>query len=493
MKENVSSVFRNKWFIIAAVTVIAVICTLVYIYSARMNLLDESEYKEIYKLFTTCKDEGGFESQEEMRDFIVKWAEDNEVACKVDKYGNIIFNTPAVKRKKNVSPTLVCCGYNYETAFDYTRALVTAMITAKTDLQSGRKTVILCNDERNEGLGYRHISKKLLTDKTKVIYLDYGSSSYISCSSFAECFSYINVPASRVDAECDTAVKVHISGVTSGEVTNNLSKHPDVISAFSTLMSRLKSKSTVFQLADVEIGDNGNMYPVSMDAVFMLNSYNVSSFTKFIEQRSKAWQKSYGDTYEELEYTYEVIDDPDDLPKKAYSTKSTDKLASVLYTLKSGIYKYEKDDDIPEDKSYGETCGLNYLLDIKASSKGFDIYIMTQGYNKSFISKIQEDDKTVAKLYKCQFDIDRYIPRFVNNKDSLVRNLRNTHSKLNSADTMSTLLEVKSDNYFTPCSYIKEINDNADIVHLRLNKDNAIPLTNTILCYIKTKGNIISL
>jgi hypothetical protein len=360
-------------------------------------------------------------------------------------------------------------------------------------MQSGRKTVIICNDERNEGTGFKHISKKYLTDKTKAIYLDYGSSSYISCASFAESFSSLPVPATLTKASGDTAVRVHLSGVTSGEVTNNLSKHPDVISAFSTLMSRLKSKSTVFQLADVEIGANGNMYPVSMDAVFVMNSYNVKSFTGFIDKRIKAWDKAYGDSYEELEYTYEVIDDPDKIPRKAYTAKATDRLAGVLYTLSNGVYKYESDDDIPEDHYVGETCGLNYVLNLEKTSDGFRIYIMTQGYNKAYVTGIQEDDKTVAQLYKCSYGVDSYIKAFRNRKDSLVRTLRNTHSKINSAETPSNMLELKSDNYFTPCSYLQKINSKSDIVHIRLNKDNAMSLTNTILCYIKTKGNLFTL
>jgi hypothetical protein len=272
-----------------------------------------------------------------------------------------------------------------------------------------------------------------------------------------------------------------------------MNKHPDVISCFSSLMSRLKSKSTVFQLADVEIGSNGNMYPVSMDAVFVLNSYNASSFSKYIEKSIKSWEKSYRDSYEDFEYTYEVIDDPDEIPKKAYSQKSTDKLASVLYTLKSGVYRYEEDDDIPEDHEAGETCGLNYILDLRTADAGFCIDIMTQGYDDYYINKITEDDKTVAELYKCKYEIVREVPRFLNIKDSLVRTLRTTHSKINKDSALSGLLEIKSDNYFTPCSYLMLINDNSDIVHLRLNKDNAIALTNTILCYIKTKGNLLSL
>ena len=70
-----------------------------------------------------------------------------------------------------------------------------------------------------------------------------------------------------------------------------INKQPDPISAFSSLLSRLKSKSVDCRIADVEVGKNGNMYPVSIEATVTLNSYNLSSFTGYIDKRIKAWEK----------------------------------------------------------------------------------------------------------------------------------------------------------------------------------------------------------
>ncbi len=487
-------VLSNNKFIIAVTVIVIVVIALTsnYMTSAR-NPLDKSEYKELYRTIHDYNDENGFSSQEELRTFITNWAGEKGLEYKTDRYNNIVFRSKAVSRKKKFSPTVVCTGYNFETATDNSRLLASAMMIAATNGDSGKKTVILCNDEQNLGTGFKHISKKLIPSNAKVIYMDYGSSSYLSGSSFGMSVSTITVPAKITKVKCDTAVKVHISGLTSGEVTPSLSKHPDVISAFSSLLTRLKSKSTICQLADVEIGSNGNMYPVSLDATFLLNSYAAGSFTAYIDKRIKAWEKAYGDSYEDLEYTYEVIDDPEALPEKAYSSKSTDRLTSVLYTISNDIYKYEETDKIPENREPGDTCGLNCTLDLKADNKSFDIRIMTQGYNAAYIRKIQDENRLISELYDCGYKTRYTVPRFLNTRDSLIRILLNTYTKLNNVSTASTLLNIDSDNYFTPCSYLQAINKKADIVHARLNKDNSVTLTNSILCYIRTKGNLLSL
>ena len=97
------------------------------------------------------------------------------------------------ERKKNISPTVVCVSYNYETAGENAKLLAGAAMIAADDMTSGRRTVIFFNDEQNNGTGYRSVSSKYFKNSPKVIYLDYGNSSYISRSSFARNYSSIKI------------------------------------------------------------------------------------------------------------------------------------------------------------------------------------------------------------------------------------------------------------------------------------------------------------
>ena len=475
--------------IIVALLIIAVSVGFSMYRTSLTKILDNAAYSELSKDIRETAESGGFTSQQSVSDYITRWADAGGLEYKVDKAGNIIFNKKASDRKKKLSPTVVCVSYNYETAGENAKLLAGAAMIAADDMTSGRRTVIFFNDEQNNGTGYRSVSSKYFKNSPKVIYLDYGNSSYISRSSFARNYSSIKIKAGRYEPECASAVRVHISGLNSGIIGAGISKRPDPVTALGTLLTRLKSKSLIFQLADFSIGTNGSMYPVSLDATIMLNSYAVPSFTKYIDKRIKAWEKSYGGDNPELSYTYEVIDDPEQLPEESYSRKATARLTNVLYTIQPGIYKYEAGDPVPEGREAGDICGINAILGMHAEDDGISVDLMTQAYDDVYMKRIMDDNTASAELFECKIKETSSIPRFFNERDSLHRTMVSTYYKINMDSTTGGSLLSDMDNSFTPCSYLAEINPKADIVHLRFNSDNASRMINTVMCYVAYKGN----
>lgn len=480
----------RTWFIGVLVIALA-IAGYAYYKSQSNKLLDVASYNEFKDSINELEDSeaGGFTSQEELRDFIKSWADAHSLEYKEDKAGNIIFDKEAVKRKKNSTPTLVAVSMNYQTATSNASLLASAASIALSDVDSSRHTVVFFNDEQNLGNCYKSLNKKYLKGKPKVIYMDQGSSFYLSTNSFREVFSEVTIPAEREESTLDTAVKVKITGIDSGEIGPGISKQPDPISAVSSLLTRLKSKSAICRLADISVETNGNMYPTGIEATFTMNSYAVSSFTGYIDKRVKAWDKSYGDDHENLQYTYEVIDDPEAMPKTVYTAETTDALTSVLYTVQTGTYRYGEGDSIPEGKEVDDLYGINCTTGISASDKAIKINFITQGYNEMFTNRMLNDNKASAELYDCKYDITNTIDEFVNERDSLSRTFETTYKKVNSRITPQSSLELIGDNYFTPCSLLAAKNVNADIIHLRINSANAANIANTVLCYMKAKGN----
>ena len=266
------SFLKKRWIIIAAALLIIAASAGFSIYrSSVTRMLDKTAYSDLYNDIKDKAEQNYFTSQESLSDYITGWADTAGIDYKTDKNGNIIFTREASSRKKNLPPVVVCLSYNYETAEDNAKLLAGGAMIAMSDISSGSRTVIFFNDEKNNGIGYRKLNKKYLSGGSKIIYLDYGNSSYISCSSFAKNYSVIKVKAGRFEPECDSAVRVTITGLTSGNIGTGITKHPDPVSALSTLFTRLKSKSVAFQLADFEIGNNGSMYPYSAEATIMLN------------------------------------------------------------------------------------------------------------------------------------------------------------------------------------------------------------------------------
>ena len=482
----------NIKFRILLLLIILALVAGISIYRSRSNkILDREAYSEFKEAVETVGDseEGGFADQQALMDLIEQWADDHSLEYKEDKHGNIIFDKPAAGRKKNVSPTLIAVSMNYETAADNPQVLASAAAIALSDVESGRVTVVFFNDEQGLGKGYKGISKKLISSKTKVIYLDKGSSNYISTGSFQQRDSEVTIPAEREDDPCDTAVRVTITGIKSGVIGPGINKRPDPLSALSSLLTRLKSKSVDCRVADVSIGSNGNMYPVSLDVTIVLNSYNLKSFTGYIDKRIKAWEKAYGDSYEDLKYEYEVIDDEEALPETVYTAETTDRLTGVLYTITSGSYKYSESDAMPEGKEAGDVYGINCLTGLYAGDDSIKISVITQGVSDQFTDRIFNDNKAAAELYECGYEQTGFTEGFLNEKDSLARTFRSTYEKVNKNDAAEVTLAGETDNFFTPCSYLAEKNVKADIIHIRMKGSDATRIANTILCYIKGKGN----
>ncbi|MBR0307358.1 MAG: hypothetical protein IJH92_00520 [Mogibacterium sp.] len=487
-----SKVFGSSKFWAAIILIIALAVGGHSLYRSRStSLLDKTIYNEFRTAVNdiASSEQGGFTSQDELKAFITDWADSKELKYKEDKSGNIIFDQKAVKRKKNNAPTLICVNMNYETAADNAGLLASAAAVAYADLDSSRKTVVFVNDEQGLAKGYKGLSTKYLTSKSKVIYLDAGSSTYLSTGSFQERFSSISIDAKREDNVCDTAVKISIRGIKPGVIGPSISKQPDPISAFGTLLTRLKSRSAIYRIANLEVGTDGNMYPVSVDAVITLNSYAVSSFTSYIDKHIKSWEKTYGDDNEGLEYTYEVIDDAEELPKKTYTAATTDKLAGILYTVKSGAYRYSESDAIPEGKDAGDIYAINCLLGIDAENDRISINMVTQGYNDSFTERVIYDNSAAAELYNCSFSQGTVIDAFSNDRDSLSLTFQKTYYNIYKDLSPGSDITIDTDNFFTPCSYLANRAPKADIIHIRMNSTTASKIANTILCYIKTKGN----
>ena len=484
--------FKSIKFWIALILIAVLIAAGIYVHRSRSTkLLD----KEAYSGFRTAVKElaeseaGGFTDQQDLMNFIENWADEHSLKYKVDKSGNIIFNRSAVKRKKNVTPTLVAVSMNYETAADNSEILAAAAAIALSDVESGRRTVVFFNDEKGLAKGYKGINTKYINDKTKVIYLDKGSSTYLSTASFQQRNTRVIIPAERESNPCDTAVRISITGIKSGIIGPGINKQPDPFSALSSLLTRLKSKSVDCRLSDVSIGNNGSMYPVSLEATITLNSYNLSSFTSYIDKRIKAWEKNYGSDFEDIVFAYEVIEDEEDLPATVYTAETTDRLTGILYTIRSGAYRYTESDAIPEGKEVGDIYGINCLTDIKTGDDSIKIPVIVQGVNDSFTERLLNDNKAACELYDCTYAQTGSTEEFLNNKNKLSRTFKSTYEKVNGSSGIDSSLSLTTDNFFTPCSYLQKKNSKADIIHIRTKGNAASGIANTILCYIKAKGN----
>jgi len=99
------------------------------------------------------------------------------------------------------------------------------------------------------------------------------------------------------------------------------------------------------------------------------------------------------------------------------------------------------------------------------------------------------DNKAGSELYGCKLRETESVPAFVNDRNSLSRTFMKTYKKVNDDSSAESLLQTETDSFFTPCPYLAQKNSKADIIHIRTKGSKAAAIANTILCYMKTKGN----
>lgn len=479
------------WLLILAVT--AVLGSL-YLYhmANRYKVLDRAVFNDFADKLTAVSESDSFSSQEQLSSFITDWADQNSLDYKIDSAGNIIFDTPAIERKKNVTPTVIILGINYMTAHENAELLASAASIAAADLNSGRKTVIFADNELETYSGFKGLSDKYIKNKSKVIYLDFGSKANASVNSYAESVSEIFIPAEAEENDHDSAVKIHIGGINTSAVGPEIADQPSPIYEMGVLLNRLKNRSVDFRVADFNVDSYENMYPVSMDITIALNSYALSSYTKYIDQRIRNFERKHSRHNPDFEYTYEIIENEEELPGNCYNAETGDCLARLLYTINSGVYKFTENDPVPESRNIGDVSGINCMMALEKQSDSIVLRLQSQAYDDTFLNRIVMDNRAAAELNECKFKETIHIDAFINEKSSLLRTLGNTYKKVYASSDGSEL-SIKYDDRFTPCSYLSSKNTNADIIHLRLSSRSAAKLTNTMMCYIKSKGNTFSL
>ncbi|MDD5823702.1 MAG: hypothetical protein PUD55_04740 [Firmicutes bacterium] len=489
--NKIEQLSKKQKIIVSIIIITIILFAALAIYkSSKNHLLDRKEYKATVANITEAS--ANFTSNEDMQKYITDWADNKGLNYSVDDANNIIFDRDASKRKKDVTPVIICVSYNWQTAEANAYSLATAELIASTKLRAGRYTVIFFNDELNTGYGYKHVSKQYFNDKSKVVYLDTGDKSYISVDSFNYTPNSISIPCEYVPVKCDSAVKIRITGIESGTVSAMIGSQPNPVNALSNVLTKLNNKSIIYQLTDVSIESQGNMYPSGIEATVLINSYNMGTLTSYLDERIKKFEKNYGGDFPDATYTYEVIDSPENFPAEAYSDKATSSLGMVLYTIKNGAYKFDKNNVIAEHE-VDEVYALNCIHDLKYEDGKIKLSIGTAALNDAFAKQILTENATSAEFADASLSVGEKQAGLKNIRSRLFKELQFAYVKVNEISSSNVIIKTNTDKTFIPVGFLLDVNDKLDIVHLRQEETTAAIYTNTLLCFIKDQGNFLSL
>lgn len=489
--KKLTSKYRHRRIIIVVI-VIVVFFLSAYVYrDIKRGLFVRSDYEALKDNLTKQSTE--FKSNDDLASYITDWADSINLKYHKDSHDNIIFTSKSTKSKSHVDDVTVCLSYNYKNIENNIDLIAAAQYIAASKIKSTTYNVILFNNDNGSFDGYTNVSKKYFPNDTKVIYLDSGKKTYASMSSFNEETATYAIDNSKEAATCDSLVHLKISGVKTDEITNRISSQPNPITAFGTILSYLESKASHYELANIDVTNEGNMFPSSIEVDIMVNSYSVESLTKQLDKKSEAFIKKYKEDFPDVEYSYEIIEDESMFPETCYSPLVCKSINNIIYTFNNGTYRFDEEDNIPADYKEGNLYGINSIEQIRETDEHIYIDVCTQALTDAYLSLITEENKTIADFADCKYIERNKHGNYYNNDASLYNELNFTYLKVNDLISKNIIIKEKEDFYFTPCSIIQKLNPKTDIIHLSVSEDSIGLITNTILYYIESLGNFLSL
>lgn len=475
--------------ILAIIILISIIFFISFKLVKRFDMVNKQVYHN-YSIDLSANIEH-LNSTEDILTYISEWAERQGVPSQMDEYKNLIFQKPATNGKEALPPTIICVDIDYQTINNNLSDISTAqyIVAAANDknLTGGPLTVIFLNNENDSKIGAENLDPKFIKPESNIFYLTSNDISYSSRSSFARSISQIEINNENnvENRNCDTMIKIKIDGINPS--ANIISKHkePSVISQLQSILTRLRSKSTYFQIANISVDDNGNLNPCSLEFDLLINKYDLDSYTKWLDNKSNKFVKKYKKDYPDISYKYEVVSDINSLPNTVFNSENIKSLSNILYTIKNGDYSFNDNEENNTKNQDLHIYGKNNICGIETKDYSIKLNILTEAYDKTYLEQINTENSTAASIFNAKYTIEKDIPAFENKNELLIKMLAKAYTKVNLFTNRNATLPEKWDEEFTTCSYLLEKNDNLNIIHLSISRNDGLNITNVLLNYHK--------
>lgn len=487
---------KHAAFAVIIIIVLAIAGYVFYVNNLRFDYTDSGELTDL----TDDLDAKipNIKTTDQLMKLITDWADYAKVHYTKDDAGNIIFTKKASHQNSDKADTTVCIEMNALTSMkddEKTNGYLYAMgeYLALHGLSDGDVNVLFLNNRDNLHEGARKVSSKFFSKGTNVINLTADSSTSISRNSFASNTQSVTIPYSKQTRSCDSGLVLHIGGIVSGNPGSSIGSQPNPITALDTVLTRLKSKSISFELANVKVESKGNMYPTGIEATILFNSYAQESVTTYLDERAKKYKDDYEDDFPDIDYSYKLIEDSSSLPDTVYSDRTTDILSTFLYTVKNGTYRFDDDDTIPEDYEKGDIYGINCIEDLSVKNGSMNVTLNTVALDDQYMKQILSENRDAATLSKAKLKSVDSWGTFSNTSNKLFQSLEDSYSKFNDLNTRNATIREKPDVGSGPCKLFEQQNSGLDIVHIGVSSKNAVKIMNTLLNYLTINDPILRL
>jgi hypothetical protein len=235
------------------------------------------------------------------------------------------------------------------------------------------------------------------------------------------------------------------------------------------------------------------MYPSAMKATILVNSYDLEDIQKYLDDRVDKFKKANSEKYPEIDYSYDLVSDESLLPDRVWSSSTVNSLNTFLYVVKNSNYRFDEKDEeikIPEGSKDGDVFASNCVDDINVSGGKVHVTVDSTAMNDDLMDFVLKENRTAAHLAKASVKVTDKIEPFSEKSLELVKLVRETYSNTNDVTSKDITLKSDTDSDFTVCSILKDLQPDADVVHISEDEDSGIKITNTLLNIVKGQRSL---
>ena len=382
------------------IIVIALIAAGVYLYIKKIDDNWQSKLsKKIESYQEVVEDSSSsFESVDTANDWLISWANSKDISY--TKYGNnvLVMARKSSEEFKSQPTTILFCDYDTDNPSGSVRSIAIAMAILKSNIEFGELKVIFAADKDRNFNSINNIPSEEIGDNSSIFVLSSGNKQMYSLMTGGSKAYSIDKKCEFEETKKEVAIKISLNKAPGGVPDTKISNYPNGVILIGNFLAKLQSDAINFELASFNGGKSSSLYPLSAEAVVVVNKDDVERITTKLESLKENFADKYQDDYEDVTLDYEQLQD---LPEKVINKSDSSKLLSLIYTMINGIYY--KDDE-------GEVIAISSINMVNTSSESIHIKMNTSSLSSAKLSEMEQNISTLAGLSEFNLSNTNTVP-----------------------------------------------------------------------------------
>lgn len=422
-----------------------------------------------------------FKTIENYDNYLLKWAEKNNIRASYDKNKNIIMSKSPSDGYGTENSLNIQTPINLVDIKENGMAVSIALYLISSVTENNFMRVIFTNNINDDFYGANNLSSRY-SDIENHINLDWSSfnntefddiyivdgGAGISTQEFSSNINYTS-------ANYPHAYELSISGLNSENSGDINAKRVNPIKLFGDLMASLKSNGILFELASFNGGVSADTYPDSASITIIVNDNDVKKIVKKVESSQNKFKNTYEDIYPSYVYTMTEVEKPNLVLDK----KTTDSIVSVLYTLVDGTFL--------RDEETGEVTCISNIGYISTDSDRLRILFTERSLDSNSYNNGFETFEIIAALSEVDHKLISKESIWERNEENyLLDTVINLSEENYGINTRVERLFTKSE-----AAVFSQRENTNNLISIKINKNNYIPLTNILIDLLKNQKPVV--